>query len=1424
MLRSLPRTLAPLLCILLANTAMGESLRLKGLFLGDSGPHQPIGRAAELIPALAKLGIDVAYTENLNDLHPEYLRRFDCLILYANHLQISPEQERALIGYIEEGHGLVGIHCASFCFQNSPAFLQLLGGQFQHHDPIRRFTIKPVRESPAIRRVQAFETVDEPYVHHRLSDDRDVLMCRETPDGPEPWTWTRKQGKGRVFYTASGHDHRVFQLPEFHQLIAQGFRWAAGKPDFTWEGPTPKRVAAELPNYRQGDRSSPGRLHDMPLPLSAEDSMKHQSVPGGFQVELFAREPQIVKPIAINWDHRGRLWICESLDYPNDLQPAGAGNDRLTICEDTDSDGRADKFAVFAEKLSIPTSIIFANGGVIVAQAPDMLFLQDTDGDDVADVRKVLFTGFNTWDTHAGPSNLRYGLDHWIYGTVGYSGFDGEVGGTSHHFRQGIFRFKPDGSELEFLTSSSNNTWGLGFEESGEILYSTANGEHSSYLAIANRHFERVRGWLERGNGRSADHARMHPIALIRQVDFFDGFTAAAGHAIYTARHFPAPYHNQMALVCEPTGHLVHLCKLERRGSHYITRDRFNLFASSDEWTAPIAAEVGPDGAVWIIDWYNYIVQHNPIPPGFEKGKGNAYVTELRDKRHGRIYRVVDTVNPTSEAFELDKDDPRTLLAGLASDNMFWRLHAQRLFIERQNADVLDELAKLARNSSNPFTTIHALWTMHGLTHAKPSSEWSSLLVEMLRHSHPGVRKTAVKLLPRDRALAEEILAAGLLEDPDAIVQRETLLALQEFPASPAVGAALAERLSDETVLADRWLPLALTCASASHAKDFLLSVMRADREPTANASPNQEKRAEILRVVARHLARGTEADPLLAILRDLPLAAAGDADAVLHGLAAGWPDSSDKLPEDVEKAFVNLIPKLSSSSQLQLATLNRRWKSDVLEQRLVELPKSLLLVVTDERRPEADRVAAAGHLMELQPPAEIQRELLALANARTEPGMAQGILKAIERSGDSGTGQLVLSQWRSFTPVLKQQALELLMRRPEWTRSLLIAVQSGDVAVSELAADQVQRLSTHPNQELAHQARNVLTRSGALPNPDRQRVIEQMLPAIQHAGDVSRGKAVFEKTCAKCHQHGSMGTAIGPNLTGFAVHSKEKILAEVLDPNRSVEGNFRQYVVSTIDGQVISGLLASETRTALELIDSQAQKHIVLREDIENLVSSQKSIMPEGLEKELTTDQLNDLLEFLTAKGKFVPIPLDKVATVVTTRGMFHPGDDGPDRLIFEDWSPKTAAEVPFVLVDPRGGRPNGILLHGPWGTLPPSMPKSVELPCNCPATAIHLLSGISGWGYPAHREPTVSMIVRVNYADGETEEHPLVNGRHFADYFRRVDVPESQFAFSLGNQQLRYLSIRPKRTAPIRSIEFVKGTDPTAPIIMAVTIETGS
>ena len=642
-----------ILAMLPATLADQAPKRVKILFFGDKAGHKPIERFRLAEVVLAKRGIDMTYTEAVSDFNADNLNNYDGLLIYANTTKISPEQEKALLDYVASGKGLIPIHCASYCFQNSPKYIELVGAQFKSHGTGTFRTTIAEPDHPIMKGFKGFESWDETYVHTKHNQDRTVLEYREDKLGKEPWTWVRTHGKGRVFYTAWGHDQRTWTNPGFVDLLERGIRWAVGlepvgpqMPKSAFDRPfvvpemMPMRkdvkpfeykdVGKQIPNYKAGMGKT---LAQQQLPLPAEESQKHMVVPKGFRVELVASDPDIKRPICMNWDEQGRLWIAETVDYPHNIQESGSGNgnDRLIICEDTNGDGKVDKFTVFADKLSIPAGFTFYKGGVIVFEGRKTVFLKDTDGDGKADVREIMFGTWGQRDTHGGVSNMHYGLDNWIWAMQGYNDSKVNVGGENHRFRQGFFRFKPDATKLEFLRSTNNNTWGIGFSEEGLVFGSTANGNPSVYLPIPNRYYESVRGWTPKLQLKSiADSNKFKPVTdKVRQVDFFGGYTAAAGHALYTARTYPQEYWNRTAFVTEPTGHLVGTFVLHRDGAQFKSNNPFNLLASDDEWTSPIMAEVGPDGNVWVIDWYSFIVQHNPTPAWLQDRQGRGLSDRL---------------------------------------------------------------------------------------------------------------------------------------------------------------------------------------------------------------------------------------------------------------------------------------------------------------------------------------------------------------------------------------------------------------------------------------------------------------------------------------------------------------------------------------------------------------------------------------------------------------------------------------------------------------------------------------------------------------------------------------------------------------------------------------------------------------------------
>ncbi len=833
--------------------------RAEVLFLGHESQHHDSNKYAPWLAISAfEEGINITYTTSLDDINPENLAKYDGLVIYANHDTLSASQEAAMKGFVENGKGLIPLHCATGCFKNSDWYIETIGGQFASHGTgtFAAEIVKP--EHPVMQGVSEFETWDETYVHQRINSDMTVLMERVEDGHREPYTWVRNQGKGRVFYTAYGHNDSTWTNSGFLQLVNNGIFWAIG------EQVQSQIDSLQIPDVSIYDStiSKFTERHVVPKmqeALAPEESQKLIQVPVDFEIELFAAEPDITNPIAMAWDEKGRLWIVESVDYPNTfLETDGAANDRIKICEDTDGDGKADKFTVFADSLNIPTSMVFANDGVIVSMAPNFVFMKDTDGDDKADIRQNIISGWGKNDTHAGPSNLQYGFDNKVWGVLGYSGFEGEIEGKSLSFRQGIYRFYPDGSDpagyrFEYLANSSNNTWGLGFSEDNNVFISTANNTHSAFYSMPAQYMLRTMPELSaQASSETQFDFQVNPIQKIdghydvhamtpnlRQVDVVGGFTAAAGHHLYTARSFPKHYWNRVAFVTEPTVRVVHNAIIEPDGAGFQEKDGWNLMASSDEWFGPVQAQVGPDGAVWVADWYNFIIQHNVFVPRqapsemvlpFTEqphGQGNAFISPLRDVNHGRIYRVVYRDAPVYKPITLSKDDTPGLLDALENDNMFWRMTAQRLLVENKDASAIPGLIEIINNQevdeiglNSP--AVHALWTLHGLGTLGSNEEALDAAMKALSHPAAGVRKAAVSVLPRNQQSLDAIQKNGLINDPDLNVRMNTLLALAEFPTSNEIGEQIFEASQQTENLKDAWLRKALFAAAVTHTDGFL--------------------------------------------------------------------------------------------------------------------------------------------------------------------------------------------------------------------------------------------------------------------------------------------------------------------------------------------------------------------------------------------------------------------------------------------------------------------------------------------------------------------------------------------------------------------------------------------------------------------------
>jgi len=755
---------------------------------------------------------------------------------------------------------------------------------------------------------------------------------------------------------------------------------------------------------------------------------------------------------------------------------------------------------------------------------------------------------------------------------------------------------------------------------------------------------------------------------------------------------------------------------------------------------------------------------------------------------------------------------------------MFWRKSAQWLLAERESlsTNTINALAGLVGDTKvdelglNPGA-IHAIWVLsaHGKWQGGP-------LLSAMNHPSDAVVRNAIQAAEPNGETLQAILGSRALDSQDPQLKLAALLKLSDCP-SQAVATGtkgVGEKLASNANVQDRWLMDAWTSAASAHAAEVLPRLI-AD----AQSAPSQELLNRIA-IVAEHAARNkisAQAFSSLIVEKGNPQVTG----AVIQGLAKGWPkDYRLTLPENATQGLVKywLSGDLPLDSKGQVIQLAETLGVAKIDEAIASLRKELSDILGDESLAADRRLLAAKQMVTLEVGSpKVVESLLNLVTPQRAPEFSAGIVSALGGSKATGLTKSLIEKSKTLPPEFLKGALRVMLSKPESTKDLIAAIEAGELSINDLQLDQRQLLRDHPDAKIREKALAMMKSSGGIPNADRQRVVEAWEDTTHAKGDGANGKLVYQKHCALCHKHGDLGNQIGPELTGMAVHPKHELLIHILDPNRSVEGNFRTYNVQTTDGTVVTGMMAGESKTSIELINVQGKREVVLREDIERLSGSQKSLMPEGFEGQMTRDEMTDLLEFLTTKGKYVPLSIAGVATSITDRGMFFDPDGQVERLVFPDWKPKVFKGVPFVLIDPQDGRvPNAVMLYGPNGNMAPKMPKSVDVVCNAPAAAIHFLSGVGGWSFPATREGSVSMIVRITYEDGATEDHELINGEHFSDYIRRVDVPKSEFAFDLDGRQIRYFTVTPKQKKAMQKISLVKGRDPSAPIVMAVTLQT--
>ncbi|WP_435016535.1 PVC-type heme-binding CxxCH protein [Tundrisphaera sp. TA3] len=940
--------------------------------------------------------------------------------------------------------------------------------------------------------------------------------------------------------------------------------------------------------------------------LSPEEAVRKMTVPDGFTVEVVASEPDLVNPVAMTFDERGRVWVTESLEYPR--HPAGPGRDRIKILEDTDGDGKSDKFTVFADGLNIPSGIAVGAGGVWVANAPDILFLRDTDGDGKADTREVVLTGFGRDDTHELPNSLSWGPDGWLYGWNGVFNPAHIVHqGKTYDFTCALFRIHPRTRAFELFSEGTSNPWGVTWNQDGDAFASACVIDHLWHLTES--------GYYHRQGGPYPPFTwKLESI-----VGYQHQLAAYCGIQYFDSDAYPEQYRDRLFM-----GNIhangINVDRIARKGATYQGAPDPDFLLANDVWFMPVSQKVGPDGCLYILDWYDRYHCYQ------DASRDPAGV----DRLNGRLYRVRYKDTPRAPAFDLAGESDDALIARLGHANIYYRENAQRILRERDNPASRPKLEALAFDAgASRKARMHALWTLIGTGRLDPAFHG-----RLLADADPVVRAWGVR-------------AAGNFGEVDPAI-RDAVRSLAADP-SPIVRVQVA--ISSRKIAGIDPLPTLLATLSGDDAGGLLGPIVWQNLHPLLD-----DRAAEFVRTIAAHpkldspmvlalLPRAFErilagarpqaepADALLGLLLGLksPEGRAA-ASRTLRMLAdqgrAGLPEAI--RPQLRSSVAARLEPLLKGPGDAPMA-LDAAMASMALGHTAgVEVARAAFL---SPKRPEAQRSRALVALIDAGDRSVLDAaDTLLAEKSSASVGFRGEVIAALGRVDDPSVADRLLKHYPGLEPELQPRVVEVLTQREPWGRALVAAIADKRVPATAVGVNQVRRLGAIKDPETAARIKATWGSIREGRNPAREHVINRMKDHLSQArGDAVAGAAVFAKVCGQCHKIYGEGYEVGPEITRNGRGSFEQLLSNVFDPSLVIGEAFQATTVATRDGRVLTGLVAEDSPQRLVLKLQGGKLETIAKEDVEERSLSTLSLMPEGLEEQMTPRELADLFAFIT-------------------------------------------------------------------------------------------------------------------------------------------------------------------------------------------------
>jgi len=963
------------------------------------------------------------------------------------------------------------------------------------------------------------------------------------------------------------------------------------------------------------DRDYSAELPRIPH-TEAADVQKTFEVKPGFRMELIASEPLVLDPVAIAYDEDGRAYVVDMCGYSEEREDNVSV---IGLLEDTDGDGKFDKRSDFLSGLQWPTAIACYDGGVFVGMPPDILYCKDTNGDGVADVRETVFTGFNLNNVQGMMNTFLWGPDGRIHASASSTGAEARVASDPNApvmtIRGRDFAWDPKSRVM--IAESGGAQHGMSYDDFGR-KYVCHNSSHIELVLFEDRYTARNPYLSSPGSreiiavdGPAADVFRISQVEPWRVVrtrlrvkgitpGIIEGggtaagyFTSATGVTIYRGDAWPEEYRNN-AFIGDVGSNLIHRKITEPNGVSLKARrpageEQTEFVRSTDIWFRPVQFSNAPDGNLVVLDMYREYIEHPAsLPPVIKK---HMDLTSGRDR--GRLYRIVPDGFQQPVIPKMSKFTSLELVPLLEHKNAWHSETAARLLYERQDKSVVPNLEQMVKASASELGRKNALYALNTL-----GALSAATVLHALSDASPMVRANAC-ILAEPHIKSPEILAkiASLTNDNDIRVRYQAAFSLGESQ-DPIAYSALAHSAVRDG--ADKWFQFAITSSSFEGSAAIFAALV---------ANESYRARSEnlpLLSTLAQQIgARGidTEIAGALAGIDALPedqaALAQGQVRALMTGLSIGGKSAQAK---DILAASPKAQALLNQSLENARAVAPDA-NADVAAR--VDAIKTLGFDTIENCK------AVLPPLLNVLQPAEVQ--LAALAGLR--------------KFDDPAIAAILLTGWGDFSPQVRAQGIEALFSRKTWTMALLDAIEQGAFKPGQLDSTRIRALQTNPDAEIKARADALLAQFtyGA-----RQQVVDAYQEALTMPGDIERGKKLFAENCSKCHMLQGVGFSVGPDLSAVANFGAEKILVNVLDPNREVNPQYMNYTIETDDLETHSGIITSESATSITLRRASGETDTILRVNIETIRSDNISIMPEGWEEAIDKQAMADLISYL--------------------------------------------------------------------------------------------------------------------------------------------------------------------------------------------------